>query len=84
VKLASSTANRTVFTDVRIGSRPFRFTFQMFETKGHTYRATIGVPTREVVETLDLFRAYLLMFAPLLFLAAAGGGYWLSRRLCLR
>jgi heavy metal sensor kinase len=52
----------------------------MFETKGHTYRATIGVPTREVVETLDLFRAYLLMFAPLLFLAAAGGGYWLSRR----
>ena len=27
-----------------------------------------------------LFRSYLLMFAPLLLLAAAGGGYWLSRR----
>jgi heavy metal sensor kinase len=80
VKLSSGTANRTVFTDVRIDNRPFRFTFQMLQSNGHTYSATMGVPTREVVETLDLFRAYLLMFAPLLFLAAAGGGYWLSRR----
>ena len=34
----------------------------------------------DAVETLHLFRSYLLMFAPLLLLVAAGGGYWLSRR----
>jgi two-component system heavy metal sensor histidine kinase CusS len=32
------------------------------------------------VDTLREFRSYLLMFAPLLLLIAAGGGYWMSRR----
>jgi heavy metal sensor kinase len=40
----------------------------------------MGSPADDAVETLHLFRAYLLMFAPMLLLAAAGGGYWLSRR----
>jgi heavy metal sensor kinase len=40
----------------------------------------MGVPAEDVVETLTQFRSYLLVFAPLLLLAAAGGGYWLSRR----
>src|SRR6202035_976808 len=30
--------------------------------------------------TLSVFRRYLLMLAPLLLLAAASGGYWLSRK----
>jgi heavy metal sensor kinase len=40
----------------------------------------MGAPADDAVETLSLFRSYLLMFAPLLLLVAAGGGYWLSRR----
>src|SRR5947209_8860164 len=40
----------------------------------------MGVPAVDLVVTLHLFRNYLLMFAPVLLLAAAGGGYWLSRR----
>lgn len=64
----------------RIDGRPFRFTVQRFAANGRTYTATMGMPTDDVVETLGLFRSYLLMFAPLILAAAAGGGYWLSRR----
>jgi heavy metal sensor kinase len=80
VKLGAGLPNHPVFRNVRIDGKPFRFTLQKLEANGHLYTATTGVPTDDVVETLDLFRSYLLMFAPLLFLVAAGGGYWLSRR----
>ena len=66
--------------DLRINHHAFRFTAQTIEANGHVFSATMGIPTDDVVETLGLFRTYLLMFAPLLFLIAAGGGYWLSRR----
>jgi heavy metal sensor kinase len=64
----------------RIDHRPFRFVFQKLEINGHVYTVEMGIPAGDAVETLHLFRFYLLMFAPLLLLVAAGGGYWLSRR----
>jgi two-component system, OmpR family, heavy metal sensor histidine kinase CusS len=78
--VSSGQADRAVSRDIRIQGRPFRFTLQKLEANGHNYSATMGAPTEDEVQTLDLFRSYLLMFAPLLFLVAAGGGYWLSRR----
>lgn len=66
--------------NLRIDRRPFRFMRQTFTANGHVYTATMGTPTDDVRETLDLFGSYLLMFAPLLFLIAGGVGYWLSRR----
>jgi heavy metal sensor kinase len=68
------------FTDRLFDGRPFRFLFQTLEANGHVYSAEIGAPIDDVVATLTLFRFYLLMFAPLLLLVAAGGGYWLSSR----
>jgi heavy metal sensor kinase len=73
-------ASRKVFSDLLIEGRPFRFTAQKLEANGHVYSILTGVPTEDVVETIQVFRSYLLMFAPLLFVLAAGGGYWLSRR----
>lgn len=64
----------------RIEGRPFRFVFRTLEVNGHVYTLEMGIPADDAVETLQLFRSYLLMFAPLLLLVAAGGGYWLSRR----
>jgi heavy metal sensor kinase len=64
----------------RIDHRPFRFVFQKLEINGHVYTVEMGIPADDAVETLHLFRAYLLMFAPVLLMVAAGGGYWLSRR----
>jgi heavy metal sensor kinase len=64
----------------KINGRHFRFILQQLDVNGHTYSVKMGTPAEDAVETLHLFRSYLLMFAPLLLLAAAGGGYWLSRR----
>jgi heavy metal sensor kinase len=80
VTLSSDPVDRPIFANLSIEGRHFRFTLQKLEANGHVYTATTGVPTDEVVATLDLFRSYLLMFAPLLLLVAAGGGYGLSRR----
>ena len=71
---------RPIMRSCRIDRRPFRFALQRFEINGHVFTVEMGAPADDVVETLHLFRAYLLMFAPLLLLAAAAGGYWLSRR----
>jgi heavy metal sensor kinase len=80
VILPANDAKHGIFRNLRIGRRHFRFTLQRFEANNHAYTATMGIPTNDVVETLDLFQSYLLMLAPALFLVAAGGGYWLSRR----
>lgn len=77
---SSSRSPRGFFRNLRVDHRPFRFTLQKLEANGRVYIATMGAPTEDVVKTLDLFRSYLLAFAPMLFLVAAGGGYWLSRR----
>jgi heavy metal sensor kinase len=71
---------RPIVRSRRIDGRPFRFAFQKLQVNGHVYTVEMGVPADDAVETLHLFRSYLLMFAPLLLLMAAGGGYWLSRR----
>jgi len=77
---APGQADQAISRNLSLGGRPFRFRAQKLEANAHVYTAITGVPTDDVVETLSLFRTYLLMFAPLLFLAAAGGGYWLSQR----
>jgi heavy metal sensor kinase len=71
---------RTILKSRRIDSRPFRFILQKLEVNGRVYTMEMGAPADDAVETLSLFRSYLLMFAPLLLLVAAAGGYWLSRR----
>jgi two-component system, OmpR family, heavy metal sensor histidine kinase CusS len=72
--------NQPTMRSRRIEGRHFRFILQKLDANGHVYTAEMGVPADDAVETLHLFRSYLLMFAPILFLVAAGGGYWLSRR----
>jgi heavy metal sensor kinase len=64
----------------KIDGRLFRFVLQKMDANGHVYTVQMGIPADDVVETLQLFRLYLLMFAPVLLLVAAGGGCWLSRR----
>jgi heavy metal sensor kinase len=71
---------RAKFWNRRFGARTFRFAVQILQANGHSYAVEMGIPTDDVVETLSTFRDYLLLFAPLLLLVAATGGYWLSRR----
>jgi heavy metal sensor kinase len=69
-----------VYEDRKLGGKSFRFLKQMIAVDGRGYVVQMGVREGDVLETLTLFRRYLLLFAPLLLLAASGGGYWLSRR----
>jgi heavy metal sensor kinase len=69
-----------VYEDRKLGGKSFRFLNQMIAVDGRSYVVQMGVREGDVLETLTLFRRYLLLFAPLLLLAASGGGYWLSRR----
>jgi heavy metal sensor kinase len=68
------------FQNVQLTNKPFRFVTQRIEVNGRSYMVQTGVPADQIVATLSLFKRYLLMLAPLLLLAAASGGYWLSRK----
>jgi hypothetical protein len=53
---------------------------QKVRANGRVFTVQTGLPIDQVNQTLVLFRGYLLTFAPLLLLAAASGGFWLSRK----
>jgi len=72
--------NEQMLRSRKIEGEDFRFIQQKVEVNGRVYTVQMGVPADDAIETLHSFRSYLLMFAPLLLVAAAGGGYWLSRR----
>ena len=66
--------------DVVFDGHAFRLLTQRVEVNRHAYTVQTGLPIGQVLKTLSLFRRYLLLFAPLLLLAAATVGYWLSRK----
>ena len=78
--LSPDQVDRQIERSRKIAGHHFRFLFQKLEVNGRVYTVEMGTPADDAVETLHLFRSYLLMFAPLLLLVAAGGGFWLSRR----
>lgn len=63
-----------------IDKRTFRFIFEKFTVGGRGYTVEMGLPADDAVETLRVFRYYLLMFAPALLLVAGLLGFWMSRR----
>ena len=78
--MAPQAVQKTIYTSREIRGQHFRFTFQRFSSKGQTYVVEAGLPADDAFDTLRRFRSYLFLFAPLLLLIAAGGGYWISRR----
>ena len=72
--------NRPISRARRIDRRPFRFLYEKLVVHDRVYTVEMGIAADDAVETLELFRSYLLMFAPMLLLVAAGVGYWMSRR----
>jgi heavy metal sensor kinase len=67
------------YRDEQLG-RSLRFVTQKIHANGRVFTVQMGLPIDQVNQTLVLFRGYLLMLAPLLLLAAASGGFWLSRK----
>lgn len=77
---AAAAIKHRSFQNVQLANKPFRFITQRIEVNGRSYAVQTGVPVDQIIATLSLFRRYLMMLAPLLLLAAASGGYWLSRK----
>jgi heavy metal sensor kinase len=67
------------YRDEHLG-RSLRFVAQRIEANGRVFTVQTGLPIDQVNQTLVHFRRYLLMFAPLLLLAASSVGFWLSRK----
>jgi len=72
--------NQVSREDRQIGGQRFRFITQHVRVNGRDHIVQTALPIDQVVRILSWFRLCLWLFAPGLFLAAAAGGYWLSRR----
>jgi heavy metal sensor kinase len=64
----------------KLGKQTFRILSERMEVDGRVFVVQIGSTLDEENETLDAFRGYLLMFAPVLLFAASAVGYWLSHK----
>ncbi len=70
----------SVYEDRWLNGKPYRFVTQTLRAHGHMYTVETALPAEEALEILSYFRRNLLMLAPLVLLAAAAVGYWLSHR----
>lgn len=77
---ASDQLDQPAYEDRRLGERPFRFVSENIMVHGRTFTVQTGLPAEQMATTLALFRRYLLMFAPVILLAASALGYWVSGR----
>jgi heavy metal sensor kinase len=68
------------FRNLQIEGNHYRFITQKITVNGRRFAVQTGTPINEMLATLSMFERYLLMLAPMLLLAAAAGGYWLSRK----
>jgi len=71
---------QAVHANRRVGGKPFRFVSQSIVVSGRRFDVQTGVPIDDETQTLALFRSYLLLFAPVILLAASMVGYWVSTR----
>jgi heavy metal sensor kinase len=68
------------FETFEVQHRSLRFYSERIVVDGKPYAVQVAAPMHEAFEALERFRFLLLFAAPLLLIAASGGGYWLSTR----
>lgn len=73
-------AGQPAFRTRRVNGEYVRFAVAKLSIDGRIYDVQTGATADDAVETLELFRSYLLVFAPSLLLISAGVGYWMSRK----
>jgi heavy metal sensor kinase len=70
----------TVFRDVQMKGHPLRMLAARVEAGAQAFIVEIALPLGELREALDQFGWAALLLVPTGILAAALGGYWISRR----
>ncbi|MCX6545763.1 MAG: ATP-binding protein [Acidobacteria bacterium] len=73
-------AGGRVFHDVQMKGRPLRMITARLVARHQTYTVDVALPLGELQEALDQFKWAVLILVPCGILAAALGGYWISRR----
>lgn len=73
-------APELVFRTQRMDGAYFRFTCESLNVGGRVYSIKMGASADDAVDTLRLFRSYVLVFALLLLLVSAALGSWMSRK----
>ena len=71
---------RPIIRTRRMHGHPFRFVFEKINVDGRFYTVEMGAPADDAVETLQLFRVYVLVFALVLLLVSTVVGFWMSRK----
>jgi len=69
-----------VFRDVSMKGHPLRMITARVAARRQLYTVEVALPLGELQEALDQFRWAVLVLVPFGILAAALGGYWISRR----
>lgn len=73
-------ARGVVYSDVRMRRRPLRMITARVVQPQQAYTVEVAMPLGEFQEALDQLDWILMVLMPLGILAAAIGGYWISRR----
>jgi heavy metal sensor kinase len=71
---------KLVFEERELAGRKFLFLTQRIDVRGREYTVQTGAPLHELIEAVERFQLRLLLFAPLVLLAAGLGGHWVSHR----
>jgi heavy metal sensor kinase len=71
---------RPVFRTRRINGNYFRFLFAKLNVDDRVYTVEMGASADDAVETLQLFRSYVMVFALALLVVSTGVGSWMSRK----
>jgi len=66
--------------NLQLQGEPFRLLTWRVEAGGGSYQIQVAAPLHELQEGLEDFLWVLVPAAPLILVAAAGGGYWISQR----
>lgn len=69
-----------VFEDLTVQDTPVRFASRRVVVNDQPYTIQVAAPMNEFYEALHRFRVMLWLALPPLLIAAAVGGYWISRR----
>jgi len=70
--------DRQQFADAQYGDLPIRILTAPATAGSRNFVVQVAEPMDDFVEAIDRFRSVLWFGIPVLLLAAAGGGYWLS------
>ena len=74
----AASTDRPLFRDAQYGDLPIRILTARAVAGSRNFVVQVAEPMDDYLEAIDRFRSAMLFGIPVLLLAAAGGGYWLS------